>query len=126
MADNPNLAVLERFVGAVFSGDGETLQSLCHADFLLHEGSGLSFAGTYPGGEGFLRFLEIFGATLDIERLETLRIYRAEDPDYVIAEMELRATVRETGKAFESSLLERWQFRDGKVIEIKPHYFNAM
>lgn len=126
MTDNPNLAVLQRFVEAVFGGDGETLKSLCHPDFLLHEGSGLLFAGTYPGGDGFLRFLEIFGTTLDIERLETLRIYQADAPDYVISEMELRATVRSTGATFESSLLERWTFRDGKVIEIKPHYFNAM
>lgn len=126
MADNPNLAVIERFVAAVFAGDGDTIRSLCHPEFLLHEGSGLDFAGTYPGGDGFLGFLEVFGATLDIERLETLRIYQAEDLDYVIAEMELRATVRETGQIFESSLLERWHFRDGKVVEIKPHYFNAM
>ncbi len=126
MADNPNLAVLERFVGAVFAGDGETLKSLCHPDFLLHEGSGLSFAGTYEGGEGFFQFLELFGATLDIERLETLRLYQAEDPDFVIAQMELRATTRDSGKLFESSLLELWQVRDGKVIEIKPHYYNAM
>lgn len=126
MADNPNLAVLERFVGAVLAGDGDTLKSLCHPNFRLYEGSGLAFAGTYSGGSGFLAFLEIFSTTLDIERLETLRIYQAHDPDYVIAEMELRAVARATGKTFESSLLERWNFQEGKVLEIKPHYFNAM
>ena len=126
MPDNANIAVLERFTGAVMAGDGETVKSLCDPAFQLHEGSGLTFAGTYSGGEGFLAFLGVFMETLEIERLETLRIYQADDPDFVIAEMELRATVRETGKVFASSLLERWQFRGGKVIEIKPHYFNAM
>ena len=24
------------------------------------------------------------------------------------------------------AVLERWRFRDGKVVEITPHYFNAM
>jgi ketosteroid isomerase-like protein len=126
MAHNPNLAVIERFVGAVFSGDGEALKALCAPDFQLHEGSGLAFAGTYHGGEGFLRFLEIFGATFDIERLEPLRTYVTDDPDYVVAEMDLRAVVKATGKVFASSLLERWRFRDGQVIEIAPHYFHAM
>jgi ketosteroid isomerase-like protein len=126
MPDNANLAVLERFTGAVMAGDGETVKSLCDPAFELHEGSGLSFAGTYHGCDGFLAFLGVFMETLEIERLETLRTYRSDDPDFVIAEMELRATVRETGKVFESSLLERWHFRGGKVVEIKPHYFNAM
>lgn len=126
MSDNPNLAVLERFTGAVAAGDGETVKALCAPGFELHEGSGLSFAGTYAGGEGFLEFLGVFVGALEIERLETTRIYQSDDPDFVIAEMELRATVRATGKVFESSLLERWRFADGKVAEIKPHYFNAM
>lgn len=126
MAQNPNLAVIERFVGAVFSGDGETLKGLCAPDFQLHEGSGLAFAGTYHGGEGFLQFLEAFGATFEIEQLEPLRTYVTEDPDFAVTEMDLRATVKATGKVFASSLLERWRFRDGRVVEITPHYFNAM
>ncbi|MDE8650990.1 nuclear transport factor 2 family protein [Novosphingobium album (ex Liu et al. 2023)] len=126
MPDNPNLAVLERFTGAVMAGDGETVKALCAPGFALHEGSGLSFAGTYGGGEGFMAFFAIFVDALAIERLETVRIYQTDDPDFIVAEMELRATVRETGKPFESSLLERWRFQDGKVAEIKPHYFNAM
>lgn len=126
MSDNPNLALLQRFTGAVMAGDGETVKALCAPGFALHEGSGLSFAGTYNGGDGFMEFFGIFVGALEIERLETIRIYQSDDPDFVIAEMELRATVRATGKVFESSLLERWQFQDGKVAEIKPHYFNAM
>jgi len=126
MAQNPNLAVIERFVGAVLSGDGETVKGLCAPDFQLHEGSGLIFAGTYHGGDGFLQFLGVFADTLDIERLEPIRTYVTDDPDYVVTEMEVRATVRATGKLFSSSLLERWRFRDGQVIEIAPHYFHAM
>jgi len=126
MPDNPNRAVIDRFVAAVFAGDSATLLALCDADFVLHEGSGLSFGGSYPGGEGFLRFLGVFGETLDIARLEPIRTYLTDDPDWIVCEFELEATVKATGKAFASSLLERWHFRDGKVLEIKPHYFNAM
>jgi ketosteroid isomerase-like protein len=126
MAKNPNLEIVERFVSAVFAGDAATLAALCDPAFELHEGSGLSFAGTYAGAQGFLGFLGLFGETLEIARLEPIRSYVTDDPDYVICEMELAATVRATGAAFASSLLERWRFREGRVLEIKPHYFNAM
>ena len=126
MAENPNLATIDRFVAAVFAGDSKTLLALCDLDFALHEGSGLSFGGSYPGGEGFLRFLGLFNDTLDIARLEPIRTYLTQDPDWIVCEFELEATVRATGKRFASSLLERWHFRDGRVLEIKPHYFDAM
>lgn len=126
MAPNPNLGVLQSFVTAVFSGDSDALKSHCHQDFELHEGSGFPFAGTYRGGDGFLTFLARFNDTFDIARLETTRTYVGDDPDYVVCEMEIEATVRSTGKAFISSLLERWHFRDGKVLNVKPHYFNAL
>ena len=71
-------------------------------------------------------FFGIFNQTLEIGHMETLRIYTSQDPNYVISEMELRARVRATGKSFDTTLLERWQFRGGKVLSVKPHYFNAM
>ncbi len=126
MPDNANLAIMERFVTAVFAGDSDTILSLCDPDFMLEEGSGLSFAGSYPGGEGFLRFLGIFNETLEVEHMETLRIYSTPDPNYAVSEMDLRTRVRASGKRFDTSLLERWHFRGGKVLSIKPHYFNAM
>ena len=123
---NPNLAIVNQFVAAVTAGDADTLKALCADQFELHEGSGLTFAGVYAGSDGFLKFLGIFAETLDIERMELLRSYVSDDDDYVISEMELVATIRATGKPFASTLLERWKFRDGKVLSIKPHYFNAM
>ncbi len=126
MAENPNCATITRFVTAVFAGDSATVLALCDPAFTLLEGSGLSFGGCYPGGEGFLRFLGVFNDTLDIARLEPIRTYLTDDPDWIVCEFELEATVRTTGRQFASSLLERWHFRDGRVLEIKPHYFDAM
>jgi len=126
LSENSNRALIDRFVTSVFSGDSATLLSLCDPEFVLHEGSGLSFGGTYRGGEGFLSFLGLFNETLEIARLEPIRTYLTDDPDWIVCEFELEATVKTTGKTFASSLLERWHFRDGKVLEIKPHYFDAM
>lgn len=126
MQDNPNLDVQQRFVGAVFAGDGDTIRSLCHPEFELRQGSGMAFAGTYRGVEGFFEFFRIFGETLDVQRLEPVRTFLCDDPDIVVTEFEVRAVVRGTGEIFESGMLEKWTFRDGKVLGCTAHYFNAM
>ncbi len=124
-AANPNLAVQDRFVAAVFAGDSATLHELAAPDFVLLEGSGLPFAGDFPGADGFLRFLGIFAEVFDIEVLAPVRSFQSDDPDVLATEFELRAVDRATGKPFESSLIEVWTFREGKVASIKPHYFNV-
>jgi ketosteroid isomerase-like protein len=126
MTANPNLALQERFVTAVFAGDADTIRALCAPEFELHEGSGLPFAGTYRGADGFLAFLGIFNDTFEIHELAPVRTFSTDDPAWLIGELNLRATLRATGQAFASSLLELWQFRDGNVVSIKPHYFNAV
>ena len=118
---NPDIQ--QRFVAAVFAGDSATLAALCHDDFVLEQGETMPYAGTYRGAEGFLRFLGIFGETLDIEKLEPVRSYLCSDPDWLVSEFDLVATVKATGQRYATSLLERWQFSQGKVITIKPHYF---
>lgn len=123
MFANPNVAIMERFVAAVLSGDMATVGALCAPDMELHQGSGMPYAGTFTGADGFAQFLGIFGDTFDIERLEPVRSYTCDDPDYVVCEIEMAATVKASGKRFETSLLEQWRFRDGKVVTIKPHYF---
>lgn len=125
MTNSGNVEIKDRFVAAVMAGDQDTISALADPGFELHEGSGMPFAGVYRGAEGFLRFLGIFFETLDIERLEPIRTYRTEDPDFIACEFEVRGTFRSTGKIFESSLVEIWRFRDGKVLSIKAHYFNS-
>jgi len=125
MAESTNAQVQERFMAAVVAGDMETVRSLIHPDFELEEGSSVPFAGTYRGADGFLQFLGTFFQTFDIEGLEPIRVYRTDDPDWLAVEAELRGTIRATGKRYETSLVELWHFKDGKVVGLKPHYFHS-
>jgi len=125
MTGNGNAAVQQAFVTAVFAGDGDTIRSLCTPDFVLEQGDGLPYAGTYHGADGFLEFLGVFSATWEIEQLEPQRSFTCDDPDVIVSEFAMRARLVATGQPYESSLLEMWTFRGGKVCAIKPHYFNA-
>lgn len=122
---NANLDVMQRFVAAALGGDGATLKVLCADGMVLEQGSGMPYAGVYRGGEGFLEFLGIFGETFDISQLDLVRTYQAEDPDWLVSEFVMRARVKATGKPYATTLVETWNFRDGKVAAIKPHYFNS-
>ena len=125
MAVNPNLLVQQQFVAAVFAGDGDTIRSLAAPDFELLEGSGTPFAGVWQGADGFLRFLGVFNETFDLEYLKPVRHYASADPDCLAFEFDLRGVHRATGEIFDSTLIEIWTFRDGKVVAVKPHYFNT-
>ena len=125
MSENPNLAVQAAFAGAVMAGDLDTVRSLCTDDFVCEQGSGMSYAGIYNGADGFIAFLGIFASTYELEKLEPVRMFHCDDPDVLVAEFDLAATFLATGKRYETSLLEAWHFRGGKVCAVKPHYFHS-
>ncbi len=125
MIGHDSIALMHRVYAAVLGGDFDTLRALCHPDMALHQGSGMPFAGTYHGYEGFMRFFAEFGETFEIEKLGPLRDYTSDDPEWVVCELEIAAKVRATGKRFDGTIMEQWQFRDGKALTIKPHYFNS-
>jgi len=43
----------------------------------------------------------------------------------LLFEFELRGTLKHSREPFETSILEAWRFRNGRVLTIKPHYFNV-
>ena len=124
MSDNPNLAVQARFAAAVMAGDMATLEELSHPEMVLTQGAGTAYPGTYRGYAGFLEFLGKFAAALDIDSIETTRIFHGDDPGALVCEFDLRSKHKATGQRYDTTLMELWEFKDGKVIRIKPHYFD--
>ena len=123
--EHPNIAAKKQFVAAVFTGDHETIRRLAHRDFELLEGSGMPFAGIYRGADGFIEFLEIFMTTFDIIKFEETGTFVSEDPDHMAFQFDLDAVFRSAGTPFSTSLVETWQFRDGKVAKIIAHYLHS-
>lgn len=118
-----NQAVMQQFLDAVLGGKPELLDPLIHADFELLHASTVPYAGVYQGAEGFLRFLGIFMGTFDDLTLETGETFAAPS-GALICEIVLTGTYKCSGKRVRTSMLEKWEFADGKVLRIKPHYFD--
>ena len=54
-----------------------------------------------------------------------MRHYASDDPDKLAFEFDFQAKVKATGETLETSIVELWQFRNGKVEAIRAHYFNV-
>lgn len=118
-----NLAVKDRFLGAVFAGDFAALLDLIHPDFAMRQVDALPYGGLYEGPEGFVSFIQKFLAMLDIEQLEATETFVSETGG-IVMELAVRTTLKQTGARMDTTMLEKWEFADGKVIRISPHYFD--
>lgn len=118
-----NVAVMNRFVAAVFAGENDKLPELLHPDFELLHASTVPYAGVYRGPEGFLRFLELFMATFDPLDMQAKETFVASSGALVV-EIALAGVLKSTGQKVETTMLEKWEFEDGMVRRIKPHYFD--
>lgn len=121
---NPNIAIKDRWVEAVFAGDRHTLHALADPDLQLYQPEGLPYGGTYRGVDGFFDFLDRFTAAYDLEALEPTGVYvEANDPDRLVLGFRISGVLRSSGKAFASPQLEAWDFRDGRIVSIRVMWF---
>jgi ketosteroid isomerase-like protein len=120
-----NEAVKTRFVDALFKNDWDTLATLVHPDFELREPDALAYGGIYKGIEGFKKCWELIPlAGHKTTHLTTLRNHMTEDPNSIVVELETRGVHNETGKEFESKVMEQFEFIDGKVSAIVLFWYN--
>jgi ketosteroid isomerase-like protein len=120
---NENLRIKDRFVAAVFAGDRGVMRDLLDASFELHQPPGLAYAGTYAGADGLLSFLGKFMATYEIGALNNTDSFLSENPDRAVLEFQFAGKVKSTGEKFNTTLLECWEFRQGKILRITVYWF---
>lgn len=117
-----NDAILDRWLAAVFGGDRAALAGMMHPDFALHQAAGLPYGGVLKGPEGFDRFWKSFSESFEIEALDAVDRFRSAGGDIVL-KFRFRGRVKATGTPFDTTILESFTFRDGKLLSIAPHWF---
>ena len=121
---NPNVAIKDRFVEAVFSGDHDTLRALIDPSFELHQPDGLPYEGIYKGSDGFLNFLDKFMAAYDLESLDETALYVEDsNPDRLALGFHIKGRMKGDGRSFDSPQFETWDFRDGKLVNIRVFWY---
>ncbi len=96
-----------------------TLDEAC----LLHEPKSLPYGGEWRGHDGFERWMRLFKDTwvsMDVSGSEMFT-----QGDVVFSASHVFATARATGQKVDWALLQRFQIRGGKLLELKPFHWDT-
>ncbi|MGC6476339.1 MAG: nuclear transport factor 2 family protein [Parvibaculales bacterium] len=115
MTDIP--AMIDKLYAASGAGDFETCEAMMTDDFKITEADNLPFGGVYEGKTALRDLYAKVMSMMSIKGLSHSHLMVGEDCGVVLVEMEL------DGPPIQ--LLEMFLFRDGKLCEIRPYYFNA-
>lgn len=114
----------DRFMAATRTGDKATLAEMVHPEFKLVEPTGVPYEGTFHGLDGWRKLARSVVEAWEDFKVEPIA-FPGESADSLVVRLRLSGRSRKTGRPFDMSVLELWSFRDGKLIEISPHYFDT-
>ena len=116
------LECVSAWSSAMAAQDSDAMNELLHQDFKLIEPEGLSYRGVYEGQSGWWAFWDNFGKTWTDISIADQKVFAGQSHEECAIMMNLSGRSVKSGKAFQTSLMEYWRFKDGKILEMHPHY----
>jgi limonene-1,2-epoxide hydrolase len=114
-----NIKYVRDLFAATGGGDWKTAESMLSADFLITEADTLPFGGIYRGPRALQELFEIVMASAGVVGLDIHEITAGGDRVVALLDMLLEGT-----PPVRVPLAETFRFRDGKVCEIRPYYYD--
>ena len=124
-SDMNNTEIVQKGYECFGTGDIEGLLALFSEDirWSIPEIENAPFAGDRNGTASVAEFFTQLGEAEDITRFEPLEFIVEGDKVVVLGES--AATVRSTGKSYETDWVHVFHLHDGKVTEFKEFFDNA-
>jgi predicted SnoaL-like aldol condensation-catalyzing enzyme len=113
-------AIIEKLYAATGVGDFDTAETLLTDDFFITEAEGLPYAGVYSGKTALRDLYTKVMGMMDVAGLE-ITAHCTTDGDYACTLLQFSFADPALAPA---PLAEMYRFRDDKVCEIKPFYFD--
>ncbi len=113
-------AVIEALYAATGVGDFDAAEAYLTDDFFVTEAEGLPYAGIYRGKRALRDLYTKVMRMMDVAGLE-ITAHCTTDGNYACTLLQFSFTDPALAPA---PLAEMYKFRDGKVCEIKPYYFD--
>ena len=105
------------------SGDNEALKATLHPDVRLFEAESLPYGGTAEGPDEFARIVNLVFNTW--EGIELTFDEFIGDGDTVMVMLEMKGKGKSTGKHFTCPIAELFHMKDGKILDVRPFYFDT-
>ena len=118
------LARLRAFYEGLVAGNLAPADALFDYDSLvMHEPEGLPYGGTYRGKKGLLEGIAAINAVW--KRVSFANLSYSIGEDIAIVHFVMSAVSRATGKELSMPVCEVWRFRNGRVVEVSPFYWDT-
>ena len=114
-----NIKYVEALFAATGSVDWATAEGMLSSDFFVTEADTLPFAGVYRGPKALQQLFEVVMAAAGVVGLDLHQITAGGDRVVALLDLLLEGT-----PPVRVPLAETFRFRDGKVCEIKPYYYD--
>ncbi|MEY2944006.1 MAG: hypothetical protein RLY97_2020 [Pseudomonadota bacterium] len=113
-------AIINALYAATGVGDFDAAETMLTDDFFVTEAEGLPYAGVYKGKTALRELYTKVMSMMDVAGLE-ITAHCTTDGEYACTLLQFSFT---DPKLAPAPLAEMYKFRDGKVCEIKPYYFD--
>jgi len=110
-----NLQKLKDFLSALGAGDEAGMGALMHPEFYVEQAASLPYGGVHRG----------LAATWKDEVAELVSLIGDPEGDEFGMMARLRGRTPKAGKQFDMQVFELVRFQDGKIIEIRPFYWDT-
>lgn len=112
-------ALVDELYAATGAGDWDRIESLLTDDFVVSEADTLPMAGVYRGKGALKELYTSVFTLLDAAGLD--RVQTTVGGDYAVTILSIRFADPSLAPA---EICELFRFRDGKLCEIKPYYYD--
>ena len=118
-----NREIVQAVFDASAKEDWNTVKSLLDDDIQVFEADSLPYAGVFKGPDNFIKLNQtVFNTWADANhRIDHI----VADGEHVVILGNMEGRGKETGQAFSVPLAAVWRLRDGKVVEVRPFYFDT-
>lgn len=114
-----NIQCVQALYAATGAGDWATAETMLTDDFFVTEADTLPMRGVYSGRKGLQQLYTKVMALAQVKSLEIRQITAGGNYAVVLLDLVLEGTPEAR-----ASIAEVFHFREGKVCEIKPYYFD--
>lgn len=116
-----NLETVKTMIERGMVGDFEGIREFISPEFVATEADSLPYPGEFRGFEGYVALMTALASTWEGLAMEVHQLIA--DGDTVA----IRGTLsgRRGDRSFSMPLVEIWQFREGKLMESQPYYFDT-
>ena len=114
-----NKALVLKLYDAISRADVEDFFAGCSPDMVIHEASSMAVGGVYRGMEELGGLLGQLAGAYDMTTIQMDRIVA--DGDFVVA----MGNFKTADHSYLVKITEWWQIEDGKVVEVRPYYWDT-